>query len=272
MEPLRINATYEDEPQFSELVEQILAELLKEGPRQQTPGLSHATLIATTIYFRLWKTLGLEALAHSDPGLLRASTARTFAQKCEPFLKCSMWNIVASLLPMLERATVLERRGEDWFCPHFNVGGLNQGQAGSHKKKESRGGHHSSLTRSQETRDRVAGDIAMSVLSVTDTAYLGADGQPLSLPEKRAIVSFVLTLERCLKVPVGRGYSAASWPPGFVAKAAGIVGRMVEEDLLQVYHWLQDQRGSSACPRSADECLELWDSLLVKCGVRKLAA
>jgi len=267
MEPLRINATYEDEPQFSELVEQVRGELTKTGPAQETLALP----LATTIYLRLWKTLGLEALAHSDPGLLRAATARNFAQKCEPFLKCSMWNIVASLFHMLERATVLERRGEDWFCPHFNVGGLNQAQAGVHRDKESRGGLHSALTRSGKARDRVAGDIAMSILSVTDTAYLGPDGEPLSLPEKRSLVAFVLTLERCLKVPVGRGFSAASWPPGLVAKAAGIVGRASEDDLRQVYHWLQDNRGTAACPRTADECLELWDALLQKSGVRRTA-
>jgi hypothetical protein len=270
MEPLRLHATYESEPQFALLVEQLRLQLARpDRPAAWVDGSVDpaAKALAHWLYLRLWVALAMDAAAHSDPGLLRAAVARIYERQFHEAF-CSTWNIVATPLTLLVEATVLVREDGDFRCPAFNHQGLNETAAGNFVKKERKGGLMTSLATSAKQRDATAQHIALGLLSVSDTEYRDTAGQLLNLNEKRAAVNFVLTLERCLRVPNPRQFQASHWPAGFIAQAVQLLRETPPDSLLPLYHWLQEHQGQPGCPRTADECLALWSGLLVRAGIK----
>ena len=212
-------------------------------------------VFASHLFLRLFVELAYAARSTNRPGylgpakaLFEESVGAMFGDDCKP-------------LALLQACTLLEERDGDLFCSLFARG--NEHLAGNHISKEKRGQRRSEFVRQEKELTHLA---LTQVQLIPPLKFRRADGTVLTPVEVSKAMLVVTRVDRALKQP---NRQPGEFTEGLIADAAAVGMAHSQDTIKEVCFWLLEAREHPGTPKTTEQILAQWDSMMVMAGIAK---
>ncbi|HUE37530.1 MAG TPA: hypothetical protein VMO20_09080 [Candidatus Acidoferrum sp.] len=196
---------------------------------------------ATFIYSRLFVELGYLAQVTNQPGYLTSDGVALF--------ESSLGQPVTKVLA--DCRVLVPAPGGEFFCERFAR--HNAHLSGDFKSGQNRGAANSAVVRAQK---QLVKESLQQAMLLPPEFYKKQDGSTMSDTESRQAILLIKNLDRCLKLPTRL---TRQFTEGLVMDAGMAAAKYSEEQLMQFYFWLRNNRENPVVPKTTEKILAEFD-------------
>ena len=207
---------------------------------------------ATFLFSRLFVVLGYHARSTCRPGILTNAGASQLKQSLDP-----IYGEDCDPIELLKTSGLLVNDDGEMKCPLFAR--LNAHLSGNFKPGHIKGNERSRLSAAMKNIPHESAQQAVLLGMQKPEIFKKRNGDNMTQPEIQRCIIAIRTLDRCLGQTQrhSTGFSG-----GLMATALAVTEQYDAERLKQFYYWLVNERENPAIPKTTEEVLAQFDTLL----------
>jgi hypothetical protein len=250
MSEIKLPVDFERLPEFRLLAEAIsthMAEVMAEHAHHARP---YADAMTSFVFTRLWVELAYAARSGAKLGELSTTTLELY----ERSFPSGLFERGVLTRMLIEQKVVTSLTSGGVYCERFAR--TNPHLAADAVSPQQRGAARSALSRA---RPALAAAANQQLMMLPSTLLKDRNGKELDGVQQQRVLVLIKTLDNVLQPQLRRNHGDIT--EGMVADAAEVIGRWSEEQLMQFYYWLLDNRSKPGVPTTAEQVLANFEAV-----------